>query len=160
MSGKKLTERYAGERRDGNEAIWDDATALSPKETNAAKVHVTLRLDADVYRAILAKKKAQKDRTITATVEKLLLDGLQSDSAREPDEPIRRMLRHLIAHSAVQDNVIEAISRTVKPRSTKDRQLVEAWLSRGPDDELEQIGVSLMPGPARPRSKKRAPSTR
>ena len=71
-----MTERL-DESIDNEEEIWRDATLLSASDTKDAKVHVTLRLDPNVYRAILAEKKAKHGRTITATIERLLSEGLQ-----------------------------------------------------------------------------------
>ena len=42
------------------------------------KVHVTLRLGADIYRKILAKKREWNDRTVTSTIERILSKQLQA----------------------------------------------------------------------------------
>jgi hypothetical protein len=34
-------------------AIWENGTTLSPEQTKDTKVHLTLRVDADLYRELL-----------------------------------------------------------------------------------------------------------
>jgi len=121
-----MTERYDDESRDSDEAIWQDAVTLTPADTKDAKIHVTMRLDANVYRAIVAEKKAMKERTITSTIERLLNKGLQS-SIMADESAMRTALRNLVAHSVVQDTVLEMLFRHVKPRSSQDRELVEEF---------------------------------
>ncbi|HEY5021863.1 MAG TPA: hypothetical protein VII30_05160 [Gemmatimonadaceae bacterium] len=126
-----MTKRHDDESRDGDEAIWRDAITLSPADTKDARIHVTLRLDPNVYRAVLAEKKATKDRTITSTIERLLSKGLQRSGGGSTDEThantVRAALRNLVAHSVVQDAVLEMFARHVKPRSSQDRRLVEEF---------------------------------
>lgn len=125
-----MTERIE-KSTENDEAIWRDAVTLSPAQTKDAKVHVTLRLDPNVYRAILAEKKAMKDRTITATIERVLDRGLQSGETAPHGEAdaklIHAALRNLVAHSAVQDAVLEVFTRHLKPRSSQDRRLVDEF---------------------------------
>jgi hypothetical protein len=126
-----MTKRHDDESRDGDEAIWRDAITLSPADTKDARIHVTLRLDPNVYRAILAEKKAMKDRTITSTIERLLSKGLQRSDGGSTDETranaTRNALRGLVVHSVVQDAILEMFARHVKPRSSQDRRLVEEF---------------------------------
>lgn len=124
-----MIEQYDDESRDGDETIWRDAVTLSPDDTKDAKVHITLRLDPNVYRAIVAEKKAAKERTITSTIERLLSKGLQGGTSPDEGESalMRSALRNLVAHSVVQDTILEMISRHLKPRSSRDRELIEEF---------------------------------
>jgi hypothetical protein len=124
-----VTERF-DEPRESDEEIWQGATTLSPADTRDARIHVTLRLDPSLYRAITTEKKASKDRTITSTIERLLHKGLERSGRAEKDADdslIRRALRNLVAHAVVQDAVLEMFSHHVKPRSSQEKRLVEEF---------------------------------
>jgi hypothetical protein len=66
-----MTDRL-DESCDGDEAMWQDAVTLEREDTTNAAVHVMVRLDPNVYRAISAEKKAAKDRSIMSTIVRLL----------------------------------------------------------------------------------------
>jgi hypothetical protein len=130
-----MTDRH-DEPRDSDEAIWREASTLSPADTRDAKIHVTLRLDPGVYRAILAEKKASGDRTITSTIERILGKGLRSGSTDDSEaKAIRDALRNLVVHSIGQDAVLRMVSRHLKPRSLQDRRIVEAFRNYSFDAE-------------------------
>ncbi len=119
-----MTERD-DEARDSDDAIWKDAETLSPADTRDAKVHLTLRLDPLLYRAILDEKRARRDRTITATVERLLSDGLKVES-RSMNSEILRNLRNIIAHGVAQDAILVLLSRNMKLHA-EEKQLFETF---------------------------------
>src|SRR5947209_12074368 len=126
-----MTDRI-DESRETDEAIWGDAVTLEPADTKDAKVHVTLRLDANVYRAIIAEKKAAKDRTITSTIERLLSNGLEKSRDRA-DVVLHAAVRNLLAHSVAQDAVLQMLTRYVKPRSPKDKRLFDLFMKHSGD---------------------------
>ncbi len=147
--------------------IWTGAQTLSPDETRDTRVHVSLRLDADAYRQILARKKADGDRTITSTIEKLLMLGLQhAATVSDNSTNIELALRSLIAHGAIQDDLIAFLASKLEIRSPQEQALVETFLShRLESDRIGDVAhadltnmVSLLripePPPARSRHKK------
>jgi hypothetical protein len=113
-----MAER-AGEPRESDESIWRDAVTVGPEGTKDAKIHLTLRLDPDLYKTVLAERRAKKERTITATIERLLRDGLAGSTSADFRNPERfgEILRTLVVHSVVQDELLAAIAREYKPRS-------------------------------------------
>jgi hypothetical protein len=72
-----------GRNRDPD--IWDESTVLRAEQTRVARVHVTLRLDADLYRQVLAYKRKNKRRTVTAAIEDLLGRALSPNAATRED---------------------------------------------------------------------------
>jgi hypothetical protein len=120
-----MTER-AGEPLESDDAIWQDATTLSSADTKDAKIHLSLRLDPMIYRAVLAEKRSKRDRTITATIERLLNIGLDGGN-QVRDMYAREALRNLVVHSVAQDRVLEAFARHLKLRSKKDQSLLEEF---------------------------------
>jgi hypothetical protein len=127
---KNMAER-AGEPRESDESIWRDAVIVGPESTKDAKIHLTLRLDPDLYKAVLAEKRAQKERTITATVERLLRNGLTGNTSADFGNPERfgEILRNLVVHSVVQDELLAAIARDYKPRSKKGQAAFDHFTS-------------------------------
>ncbi|HTW85201.1 MAG TPA: hypothetical protein VMD91_14120 [Candidatus Sulfotelmatobacter sp.] len=123
---EKTMTRRAGELVEGDESLWHDASILSARETKDAKIHVTLRLDPAVYRAVLSEKRREKDRTITATIERLLKRGLDAAMSASPDvlDTYFDYVRNLAMHSAAQDALIECILAHLKPQSKRDKALI------------------------------------
>jgi hypothetical protein len=114
------------EPRDSDDAMWADSTTLTTAETKDAKVHVTLRLDPNTYRAILAEKKRKHERTVTATVERLLRDALDDQGRREIGD-LAASLRNLVAHGFAQDAILALLARNIAIQSAEDKQLFERF---------------------------------
>jgi hypothetical protein len=111
---------------DSDDAIWKDATILSPAETKDVKIHLSLRLDASLYRAVLSEKKSKRDRTVTATIERLLRDGLKGQSHRANAE-VLQAVRNMIAHGVAQDAILVLIARNMKLNSAEEKRLFETF---------------------------------
>jgi hypothetical protein len=133
-----------------DDAIWDTATMLSGKDTKDVKIHVTLRLDAKLYREIFAQKKAAHDRTITATIERLISQGLRHGTSDGERSQSRRIITSLVAHSAKQDAVLEMLSHHVKPHSENDRALLESLRSHRLPAETTNQADSEIPTTIKP----------
>ncbi|MGC2405205.1 MAG: hypothetical protein WA431_02210 [Candidatus Cybelea sp.] len=103
--------------------IWDEAISLKSSRLSATKVHVSLRLDPKLYRMILSEQKQRKDRTVTATIERILSNHF----AGTESEALLRILvtvRNMLVHSALQDDIISAVAKTVDD-SNLNRLLTE-----------------------------------
>ncbi|HTD33011.1 MAG TPA: hypothetical protein VK665_05105 [Candidatus Elarobacter sp.] len=143
------------EPRDSDDAMWAESTTLTPAETKDAKVHVTLRLDPNTYRAILAEKKRKRERTVTATIERLLRDALDDEGRREVGE-LAVSLRNLVAHGFAQDAILAVLARNIVIQSAEDKQLFERFKqtlfetaatadpAHERDSNLQAIAVRLM----------------
>lgn len=116
------------EVRSSDDAIWQDATTISPEGTKDARIHVTLRLDPRVYRKIVSEKKAMHDRTITATIERLINKGLRDGNDADPKK-IRASLETLISRSIAQESILDVIARHVKPALPSSKKKGKTTLS-------------------------------
>src|SRR5438270_11199711 len=85
-SGKRKMAERRDDMAEDTDAIWEGAETLSPSETKDVKVHLTLRLDPTLYRAILTEKKLAGERTVTATVERLLQKAIKGQPSAETGE--------------------------------------------------------------------------
>lgn len=103
--------------------IWDEAVSVKSSRLSGTKVHVSLRLDPKLYRMILSEQKHRKDRTVTATIERILsnhFDGTASGALLR----ILVTVRNMLVHSALQDDIISAVAKTVDD-SNLNRLLTE-----------------------------------
>jgi hypothetical protein len=131
------------------DAMWEAATTLSAAETKDAKVHVTLRLDAALYKSILEEKRSAQDRTTTATVERLLRERL---AAPRPDQrTVADAVRSLLVHGMQHEALLALIARLVKPRSRKEKLLLERLgralpVDAGSEEAAARLnGISFLP---------------
>lgn len=115
------------ELRSADPAIWESGTTLSPEQTKDTKVHLTLRLDADLYRQLLRYKKHHKQRTITSAVEAILHKGLGETTDSEHRE---HLVEAAIAHDLYQDQLLAVLARNVHLKSERDRTIVEQFLQQ------------------------------
>jgi hypothetical protein len=114
--------------RDDDDSIWEDAETLSPSETKDSKIHLTLRLDPVLYRAVVREKKKRQDRTVTATVEWLLQEGLNHKKFDSQLEIIQQM-RNMIVHGIAQDAILVLLARNLN-LDAGAKPLIEALQER------------------------------
>ncbi|HZO93554.1 MAG TPA: VC0807 family protein [Candidatus Baltobacteraceae bacterium] len=117
---------------------------LSAAETKDAKVHVTLRLDAALYRAILPEKRSAHDATTTATVERLLHERLAA--ARLEERAVVEAVRSLLVHGMYQEALLGVVARLVKPRTRKEKALLERLERAFPSDPASEESVARLNG--------------
>jgi hypothetical protein len=98
--------------------IWDDAVSLKSSNLSGTKVHISLRLDPKLYRRILSEQKQRKDRTVTATIERILSNHF---SAAESEAFLRILVtvRNMLVHSALQDEIISVVAKTLDDSNLK-----------------------------------------
>jgi hypothetical protein len=125
-SEKTTMTKRKDEPRDSDAAIWKDAMTLSAAETKDARVHLTLRLNASLYRSILEEKKLRRDGTVTATVERLLYQGLSAEQSTA-NSAMLRALRNMIAHGIAQDAILVLLARNLKLHSAEEKRLFETF---------------------------------
>ncbi|HEX3466284.1 MAG TPA: hypothetical protein VHS78_19710 [Candidatus Elarobacter sp.] len=99
---------------------------MTAAETKDAKIHVTLRLDPNTYRAILAEKKAKHERTVTATIERLLREALDAEGRQEMRD-LATALRNVVAHGFAQDAVLALLARNIAIQSPEDKVLFDRF---------------------------------
>jgi hypothetical protein len=118
--------------------IWEDAVTLHPEDLAGTKIHLSLRLDPRLYRRILAEQKRSQDRTITATVERILKASFED---RRSTDYVRVLvaLRNLLVHSALQDEVISAVAASNSAKANVEKLLTEKEKMRMERDALEEL---------------------
>jgi hypothetical protein len=142
--------------------MCEGATTLTPAETKDVKVHVTLRLDPELYKAVLAEKKRGADRTTTATIERLLRERLEGSS--DDRAPVLAAMRSLIVHGIYQEAVLGILTRAVTPASRQDKATLEelkaALAEAEASDKIARLkGVSLLVGDPGARRSVKTPSS-
>lgn len=132
------------------ENIWTDAVTLRSEDLAETKVHVTLRIDPNLYRKILAEQKRSKDRTVTATVERILRSKLE-ESGVEAYVKILGTLRNVLAHSALQDEIISKLApaKASKSNINIEKLLTERRKLSAESDSLEKLIESFHEGQLR-----------
>jgi Zn-dependent oligopeptidase len=107
-----------------DESLWDGATILDPDATKDSKVHVTLRLDPELYKSLLAYKRATGARTLTQAVEASLRQSLGKNAERSTAElvvevgrsiaelsrTVAEMAQTFASHELLQDQSIAALA--------------------------------------------------
>lgn len=134
MSTRSTTQTSKKTKTVGD--VWKKATTVTPSDLVDTKIHLTLRLDAKLYRDILIARKAAGDKSITATIERLL----RAQLATALDMPkfqfeILRALRNLLVHSSVQDAVLSevvtaAAKKGVQKKLSRDYEILRDDLNR------------------------------
>ncbi|MGA3037022.1 MAG: hypothetical protein ABSE64_06005 [Vulcanimicrobiaceae bacterium] len=81
-----------------DESVWEDAETVVPDPKKMPKVHVTLRLDALLYRAILAYKRRAGIRSTTNAIEQLITRGLEQGEVGSDIGFLKSSLELVIAH--------------------------------------------------------------
>ena len=83
-------------------AIWDGAVAVGPEDTRDLKIHLTLRLGADLFRKVIQHRKKRGIQTTTAAIEDLLKRalGTNNDALLQPLAREFKELRQTITAKA------------------------------------------------------------
>jgi len=127
-----------------DEGAWADATSLSASETKGTKVHLTVRLDPALYKRILAEKRAGHDATTTATVERLLHERFAAP--RADDRNVVQAVRRLLVRAMYHEALLSLMSRLVRPRSRKEKVLLEQLERVLPSDPASEEAVARLSG--------------
>ena len=122
MSEKSSPDRY------DDETLWDDAITLEPEATKDAKVHVTLRIDPALYKALLKFKQDSGARTITQAVESVLRTGLLPRNDRDKlAEAVVAIARTLAQHTLLQDQLIHRLCNASQRHDAFREEFEEQW---------------------------------
>lgn len=104
-----MTDKARPGRYD-DEALWDGGTTLEADATKDAKVHMTLRVDPNLYKALLKYKQDTGARTITQALESALRAGFQASSHDDQlAETVGALARRIASHTSVQDQIIQRL---------------------------------------------------
>jgi hypothetical protein len=122
-----MSETTSPDRYD-DETLWDDAITLETEETKDAKVHVTLRIDPVLYKALLKFKQDSGARTITQAVESVLRIGLFPRNDRNKlAEAVVAMARTLAQHTLLQDQLIHRLCNASQRHDAFREESGELW---------------------------------
>jgi hypothetical protein len=86
---------------------------------------------------ILSEQKQRKDRTVTATIERILSNHF---SGAESEALLRVLVtvRNMLVHSALQDDIISAVAKTVDDANLK-RLLTERAKLQNQGEALAEV---------------------
>jgi hypothetical protein len=106
---RKKTANAMKTRNKTQRDIWKHAEIVTAQELGETKIHVTMRLDPKLYRKILLEQKRENERTVTATIERILKASLDDRHVMDYVRVVAT-IRNLLAHSALQDEILTAIA--------------------------------------------------
>lgn len=111
--------------------IWDDANVLPAASTKNAKVHVTIRLDPQLYKQIVRYRDDHGAKTTTSAIEALLQRSIgQSDIEASKQKVFEQMavaLRNVMAHAKQQDAVIALFTSKLSIRKDSSSEVFDMW---------------------------------
>ena len=122
--------------KNGTRDIWKKATTLTPGDLADTKVHVTLRLDPHIYRDILKARTDAGDKSVTATIERLLRNQLsRGHDVSNFEVEILSAVKNLLVHSSLQDVVLSQVvmsgsDKAVQKKLSRAREVLQRDLSR------------------------------
>ena len=132
-------------KKNKNDRIWDEASTLRPEDLSETKVHVTLRVDPRLYRKILEEQKRSRERTVTATIERILRSSFEVPKI-DLYMNVLAALRNVVAHSLLQDDVIRTVAEGEPADANVQKLLTEQGALRTENESLERLIESLKKG--------------
>ena len=118
--------------------IWNHAEVVTPRDLGGTKIHVTLRLDPKLYRQILLEQKKENERTVTATIERILKMNLDDRRIKDYIRLVATM-RNMMAHSVLQDEILSAIAAAGNAKANVGKLLTERDKLKHQSDMLGEL---------------------